>query len=221
MGRTRAVIFSLGIMFIMLSVFMIATIHEFLPGESKEFNELNEFIVKHAFQKNWVHVMKLVQEVSSYSVLFIILAATVIWVILKNQDYLLEIKVILLTDLGAFVFEKILRLIFHQQGPLGMITNKVIIYTFPSGDVLLSVVVYGFFAYVVSLRTNRMRIKTILMTILTVILSMIGLSTIYLNLAYPNDVIAAYLFGGIWLMLNIILLEVFRILPAINSERNI
>ena len=217
--RTRVVLLSLAVMLVMLSVSMEAIIHAFLHRQSREFNELNKIIIQHAFDKDWLYAMKHIQNLSSYAALFVIFLATIIWVILKNRDYLLEIKIIVFTDIGAFVFEKILRCIFHQQGPLGMALNKAIIYTFPSGDVLLSVVVYGFLAYVIAIHSNRIKIKTMAITAAAIISVMLGLSTIYLNFAYPNDVIAAYIFGSVWLILNIILLEVFRVLPTINSEK--
>jgi membrane-associated phospholipid phosphatase len=41
---------------------------------------------------------------------------------------------------------------------------------------------------------------------------LVGLCRIYLDLQYPSDVVAGYVFGVVWLRLNIVLLEIFRFL---------
>ena len=51
------------------------------------------------------------------------------------------------------------------------------------------------------------------LTILICILA--GLSPLFLQTEYPSDVYAGYILGGVWLTLNIILLEVYRVIPKI------
>jgi membrane-associated phospholipid phosphatase len=41
---------------------------------------------------------------------------------------------------------------------------------------------------------------------------LVGISRIYFDVQYPSDVVAGYVFGGVWLSLNIVLLEIFRII---------
>ncbi|WP_410513588.1 phosphatase PAP2 family protein [Paenibacillus sp. BR2-3] len=48
--------------------------------------------------------------------------------------------------------------------------------------------------------------------IVTVILLclLVGLSRIYFEVQFPSDVVAGYVFGGVWISLNVILLEILR-----------
>lgn len=57
---------------------------------------------------------------------------------------------------------------------------------------------------------------TIVTFITLVICIATGLSVIFFQIQYPSDVIAGYVFGGVWLSLNIVLLEVFCVLPKIG-----
>lgn len=57
----------------------------------------------------------------------------------------------------------------------------------------------------------------ILTTLVIGILS--GLSPIFFTLQYPSDVSAGYVFGGAWMSINIVLLEVLRILPNIKNQK--
>jgi membrane-associated phospholipid phosphatase len=50
-----------------------------------------------------------------------------------------------------------------------------------------------------------------------VITLLVGISRVYFDLQYPSDVVAGYVFGGVWLSLNIVLLEIFRVL---HKEKN-
>ncbi|QCJ45318.1 hypothetical protein FAY30_21405 [Bacillus sp. S3] len=44
-----------------------------------------------------------------------------------------------------------------------------------------------------------------------------GLSRIYLVQQSPSDVVAGYVFGGVWLSLNILVLEIFRFTNRLNK----
>ncbi|MHB9095919.1 MAG: phosphatase PAP2 family protein, partial [Eubacteriales bacterium] len=41
---------------------------------------------------------------------------------------------------------------------------------------------------------------------------LVGVSRVFFNVQYPSDVAAGYVFGGVWLSLNVILLEIFRLM---------
>lgn len=53
-----------------------------------------------------------------------------------------------------------------------------------------------------------------------IICFLVGISLIFLQIQYPSDVASGYAFGGVWLSLNIVLLEVFRILPKMKVVTN-
>ncbi|HVF91506.1 MAG TPA: phosphatase PAP2 family protein [Blastocatellia bacterium] len=75
--------------------------------------------------------------------------------------------------------------------------------SFPSGHVVFFIEYFGilfFFAYVL-LKRGPLRQLALITT--GAMISLIGVSRIYLGAHWPSDVVGAYLAGGIWLMLMI------------------
>ncbi len=163
----------------------------------------------HIFNRDWNNAMKIFSNISNIYVLFIIISLTAIWIIIKGINKLHEIKFMIISFLGAVLLENILRNVF-RLGPTG--TR----YTFPSGEVLISVVVYGFLAYILVRHSRKTWINSIIIGSYLSIILLTGLSMIYFNLQYPSDVVAGFEFGMVWITLIIILLEVYRVLPKIT-----
>ena len=72
-------------------------------------------------------------------------------------------------------------------------------YSFPSGQAMESLVVYGMLAYftVLTLRSQRARAVSVGGAALIVVL--IGLSRVYLGAHYVSDVVGGFAAGGAWL----------------------
>lgn len=60
-------------------------------------------------------------------------------------------------------------------------------------------------------------LQTFTSIVVIIILILIGLSRIYLKQQNPSDVVAGYAFGGVWLSLNVLVLELFRFLRRIRG----
>jgi membrane-associated phospholipid phosphatase len=137
-----------------------------------------------------------------------------VWIILKGWNRLFETRYLFINALGGALLEAGLRLIFHRAGPPG--GN---IYTFPSQQTFLAVVIYGFASFMV-LRHAKNRWLGIFLSFMTLgICAVTGLTVIFFKVQYPSDVVAGYVFGGVWLSLNIVLMEVFRALSEIQHYR--
>ena len=76
----------------------------------------------------------------------------------------------------------------------------------------MAVTVYGFAAFLILRHAKTPQIRKLAPIIALFFCSFAGISTLYFELQFPSDVIAGYVFGGGWLCLNIVLLEVFRVL---------
>lgn len=82
----------------------------------------------------------------------------------------------------------------------------------------MATVAYGFFAFIIIRHGKKAWIKTTLITVTILICIFPGLNPMFFQTEYPSDVYAGYIFGGVWLTLNIILLEIYRILPKIQLK---
>ncbi len=74
--------------------------------------------------------------------------------------------------------------------------------SFPSGHAMLSVVFYGFIAYLLLLKMPTISAR-IMAYALVVLVGLIGFSRIYLNVHYASDVAAGFVFGAVILAIMI------------------
>jgi membrane-associated phospholipid phosphatase len=102
-------------------------------------------------------------------------------------------------------------------GPEGATLTGYLKYTFPSEKTFMAVVVYGFAAFIVLRHGKKRWYGTVLTFVALAVCIVTGLSVVFFNMQFPSDVMAGYVFGGVWLSLNIILLEINRVLPGIQQ----
>src|SRR5215212_7036677 len=94
----------------------------------------------------------------------------------------------------------------HFGHPLVVETS----YSFPSGQAMESLVVYGMLAYfaLLTLRSKRMRVVSVGGAV--VMVTLIGFSRVYLGAHYVSDVVGGFAAGGAWLSAVITAWEAMR-----------
>ena len=76
-------------------------------------------------------------------------------------------------------------------------------FSFPSGHSMLAIGIYGFLMFLIYKSNLEKKYKTILMTLLTIIIVVVGLTRMYLGVHYPSDIIGGYLIIGAYLIVFI------------------
>lgn len=74
-------------------------------------------------------------------------------------------------------------------------------YSFPSGHSMVSTAFYGFFIYLIFKYVKNKYIKSILITVLSLLIILIGMSRIYLGVHYTSDVIAGFVISISYLVI--------------------
>jgi membrane-associated phospholipid phosphatase len=70
--------------------------------------------------------------------------------------------------------------------------------SFPSGHVMYYVNFYGLLIYLLATNWRSSKLRNTLITVFTGLISTIGPSRVYLGAHWPSDVMAGYVYGGLW-----------------------
>ncbi len=112
------------------------------------------------------------------------------------------IIIFLVTMVGAALLNIMLKLMFRRERPEPFFDTPLPeSYSFPSGHALLSFCFYGVIAAVVTARIEGIKWRACIWAGVALLVTLIGLSRIYLGVHYPSDVAAGYVAGFIWVMM--------------------
>jgi undecaprenyl-diphosphatase len=106
-----------------------------------------------------------------------------------------------LTMAGAALLNFLLKLAFRRERPAPFFdAPPPESYSFPSGHALLSFCLYGMLAAVVAARLKRRGPRALVWAAAALLVTLIGLSRLYLGVHYPSDVLAGYAAAFVWVM---------------------
>ena len=216
MGRMKVVIAGVAVAFFGFSVLVIGVIQDYLSHEFEQFDIVVSYLVKAIFDSKCAQLIGLFELFTSIKVLVPLTIFMFIWIIRRNTNRILEMQFLFIVIGGGEILQYALRHVFRRLGPssISIISNNQ--YTFPSNQSLMAIVAYGFFVYLIVRHVKRAWAKTVVLIVTLFICILSGLNPIFFQTQYPSDVYAGYVFGGVWLTINIILLEVYRILPKMK-----
>lgn len=162
-----------------------------------------------ALRSDWLtSFMRAITELGSTGgVVGVVLGVIAICLSLRKR---LEASTFALTVLGAFLTSEWLKRVFKRARPpmpwLAAATN----YSFPSGHSLVTLVLYGFLAYLVFQNLRPGRIRLVLTGFLLLIPFLIGISRIYLGVHYPSDVLGGWILATMWVGSSVFVMKALR-----------
>lgn len=159
------------------------------------------------FHFSWfVSLMKLVSQLGS--ALFGSLIAISFALLLLFFRKFRSASLLLVSSFGAELLSRIIKELIQRPRPDPKLINVIGSYTktdsFPSGHVLFAVGLYGFLFFLsfIDLKKHP-HLRKVVIGISLLVLSLMGMSRIYLGAHWFSDVLGAYLIGYLWLLLVI------------------
>ena len=112
----------------------------------------------------------------------------------------LEAIFILLTSSSTILNQLVKRLIKRPRPTEELVTVVRVINepSFPSGHVMHYINFFGLLNYLLLTNWRSGRLRNILIAVCTSLIILIGPSRVYLGAHWPSDVMAGYLYGGLW-----------------------
>ncbi len=112
----------------------------------------------------------------------------------------LEAIFVLLTSSSSLLNVLVKRLIKRPRPTQELVTVVRVINepSFPSGHVMYYVNFYGLLIYLLATNWRSGKLRNTLIALLTSLIGTIGPSRVYLGAHWPSDVMAGYVYGGLW-----------------------
>lgn len=119
---------------------------------------------------------------------------------------------------GGVVLSQTLKLAFERPRPrvFEWRVHHVGSYSFPSGHATTSMIIYAMLAYVILELDPPQPVKRLTVALAVVIITLVGLSRLYLGVHYPTDILAGYAVGFAWATLCAFNL---RVIDYIRGQR--
>jgi membrane protein DedA with SNARE-associated domain len=213
LGRVKLIVTLVAAAFLGFSLLTIGLIQDYLANESDQFNEIVTLIMaslQHEISFHWVEPASVFVSIPA---VVIIVTMILIWIIAKGKDRMLEISFLAFTLVGGELWGELLTSVFHRISRPSYESNAA--WTdigFPSEPTLTAVVIYGYAAFLLFRHVNLLSLKSAIIPGYGAILIWVGLNDLLIDKQIPSSIAAGFSFGGVWVSLQIVLLEVFRIL---------
>ncbi|BBH20931.1 hypothetical protein Back11_22760 [Paenibacillus baekrokdamisoli] len=212
LGTVRFLVLASFAFFVMSLSFMLGIIQDFLAQEFSQFDEVASYFVQRVFGPEWNGWMSRFSALGSIDLFGPLIAITAIWICLRAKDKFLELLFLLWVVVGGELLNESLGALFHRKGPVHL--GHQLYNTFPSEETLTSLTVCGFSAFLLVRHYTWTSIRVAAVFSVILLCLVVGLSRIYFHVQFPSDVVAGYVFGGVWVSLNVILLEILRKLQS-------
>ena len=132
--------------------------------------------------------------------IFLIVLTIILLISIKNK----KIGVSIFSNLAIItILNQLLKRVLQRPRPTEYRIIEETGYSFPSGHSMISMAFYGYLIYLIYKYVENKYVKWILISLLSVLICLIGVSRIYLGVHYTSDVLGGFLISISYLVIYI------------------
>lgn len=132
--------------------------------------------------------------------IFLIVLTIILLISIKNK----KIGLSIFSNLAIItILNQLLKRILQRPRPTEYRIIEETGYSFPSGHSMISMAFYGYLIYLIYKYVENKYVKWILISLLSVLICLIGVSRIYLGVHYTSDVLGGFLISISYLVIYI------------------
>lgn len=209
LGKIRIFVLATAVVCILLVDAFVNIVQGLLSNQFSPFNEITYYIIQRLFSKYGLYsiVFKTTSIIESNIMYIIVPILLIIYLWYKSKNRIIEIKYTLITICGGFIIEYILLYIFKLISMYVPIFNNIF-----NLNCYNVAVVFGFLFYILVKAAKRKIVNRGLIVLFIFICVLSGIAQLFFGNTL-SEILAGFSLGGTWLTLNIILLEVSKVLP--------
>lgn len=137
---------------------------------------------------------------------YVLIVLTLLSFLLKNK----KLSFIITGNLGLItIINQVLKFIVKRPRPSDLFLIVETGYSFPSGHSMVSLSFYGLLIYFIYKYFKNKKLKIFLITLLSLIIVLIGVSRVYLGVHFVSDVISGFLLSLSYLIIFIKVINKF------------
>lgn len=168
--------------------------NEIMQGDIIGYNFISKYLINDA-------LTPFVKIITNFGgVICLITISIILFILIKHKKIGISIfsNLIIIT-----IINQLLKFILQRPRPTEYRIIDETGYSFPSGHSMISMAFYGYLIYLIYKYIKNKYLKWGLITILSCLIVMIGISRIYLGVHYTSDVIAGFVISIAYLVIYI------------------
>ncbi|WP_438542185.1 hypothetical protein [Clostridium sp.] len=215
LGNLRIVVVIAAVLGVLLVDGFVNIIQGLLTNEFEPFNVITYYLVKTIFGSSNIFsgIFYLVEYLTRNYMYIIGLILIIGFIAYKSKEKKLEIQYAIVTLIGGGILEYVFSYVFH------LISSNISLFdNLMNKGSYTAILIYGFLGYIVIKNINKKWLKRCIVAVFILICLSTGLAELY-DGKILSQVLTGFSLGGIWLTLNIVLLEITRVMPIAKKRR--
>ncbi|PEZ03698.1 DedA family protein [Bacillus sp. AFS018417] len=208
---TEVFLISLTLVLLGMITLMLGMAQDYLYNEFTQFNEVTIYIVHSILQTGWTNSMSRFLSLQSPIAFSILIIITILAIWRKGRNRWLEGLLLIVSILGAHMYHNAVThtlSYFHFIGKEAATRSS----TFPDEKATITIIVYGTCLFLMVRHMKNKYIQFVLPLLGILLLLCIAIANIGYSHILPSDIVGGYVYGAVWMFLNFLLFEMFRLI---------